>query len=333
VARKKRIPKTLERKLRDLDDHLYLLTEFRRGLAAGETAYLKVLATDLRTLVCKSSGTEGLLWRLIDELGVSDEVHVHLPSDVDPNHPSNQSLSLRFAPIFRAGEDDTNLPPANHSLRRIIKECEGIYVSGNGYTHEKLIATFAQQMGSAHEDDGAEPHLVELVGVLIANLSLLTRILDSDADYVSEVGNRVLSSANESFGYCRKPRLRTIIEANSAIESQAEVGHFEEVIGDVGAEGTFYQLYVHSHPDWRSNNNNYSFDTIVKGSLSIEAKKHSDCTFEITITGITEQPLKIRQPVTQAATHNDVGVAFSWGAGEITGYMNGQEFHSNLAKK
>ena len=333
MARKNRIPKTLKRKLRDLDDHLYLLTEFRHGLAAGETAYLKVLATELRTLVCKSSGTEGLLWRLVDDLGVSDEVHVHLPNNVDSNHPSNYGLSLRFAPIFRAGEGGPNPPPANHSLRHIIKECEGIYVSGNGHTHEKLIAAFAEQMGSAHEDDGVDPHLVELGGVLIGNLPLLTRILDSDADFVSEVGNRVLSSANESSGYCRKSRLHTLIEANSAIESQAEAGHFEDVIGDVGAEGTFYQLYVHSHPDWRTNNNDYSFDTIVKGSLSIEAKKHSDCTFEITIAGITEQPLKIRQPITKAATHNDVGVAFSWGAGEITGYMNGQEFHSNLAKK
>ena len=146
-------------------------------------------------------------------------------------------------------------------------------------------------------------------------------------------GENTIDKANETLGYCRKSRPQTHIKAGSAMENQSAAGDFEETVGDIGPEGTFYQLYFHPHPDWRTNSNDYSFDSIVKGSLTIEAKKHSDCTFELEISGVTEQLFKTRQPITQAAAHNDVGVAFSWGGGEITVYVNGKQFVADSSKQ
>ena len=61
MTRKKRTPKTLIRKLRDLDDHLHFLKESLAKLSESDAAYLKTLAVELRVLVCKASGMEGLL--------------------------------------------------------------------------------------------------------------------------------------------------------------------------------------------------------------------------------------------------------------------------------
>jgi len=136
MARKNRILKTLERKLSDLDDHLYFLKESLAKLSKGDIAYLKTLAVELRVLVCKASGTEGLLWRIIDELHLHDAVHIHLAGNLDRDHPLAKGLQFSFVPVLRAGQCDPRLPPANYHLKAIIKECEAIVISGNGYTHE-----------------------------------------------------------------------------------------------------------------------------------------------------------------------------------------------------
>src|SRR5438034_6680275 len=134
-----RIPKSLQRKVADLDDHLYLLAEGRSRLASGEEAFLKSLAAELRVLVCHSSGTEGLVWRLAEELAVADSVHVHVAGRVNRAHPLSQGLTFAFVPILPAGQGDPRLPPAHCSLRAIIKQCEAVFVSARGYTHEELI--------------------------------------------------------------------------------------------------------------------------------------------------------------------------------------------------
>jgi hypothetical protein len=60
MARGPRIRKSTERKLTDLKAHLYLVRASLQGLGT-DLARLKSLAVELRTLVCRSSSTEGLL--------------------------------------------------------------------------------------------------------------------------------------------------------------------------------------------------------------------------------------------------------------------------------
>ena len=161
-----RNPKSLQQKLLDLDAHLFLLREHLHKLRESPS-HLKVIAAELRTLVCRSSGTDGLLLRLSTELGVSDEVALHLPGKLIQDHPLVQGLQFLIVPIFRAGKGDHRLAPDNYSLQDVIKEGEAVVALGKPLTHEYLIKAIAQQMGSAHEDEGIEPALTQLAGVFI----------------------------------------------------------------------------------------------------------------------------------------------------------------------
>ena len=87
-----RIPKTVERKLADLDDHLSLLDEGVRRLQAGESAYLKAISAELRVLVCYSErGLARKERRVLEDgltggcLGNSSIVSVH-SSKADSYH-------------------------------------------------------------------------------------------------------------------------------------------------------------------------------------------------------------------------------------------------------
>ena len=149
MGKRRRIEKTLHGKLSDLDDHLYLLRDNLHRIGQDK-AHLKVLSAELRTLICYSSGTEGLLWRLVEELHVSDAVHLQLAGGLDPNHPLAKNMHVAIIPIKRAGlgPDDPKLAPRHYSLKWVIKEHEAVFVSGRSITHEWLIKTVSQQIGA-----------------------------------------------------------------------------------------------------------------------------------------------------------------------------------------
>ena len=67
-------------------------------------AYLKDISARLRVLVCSSSGTEGLLWRLVDELGVDDKIFLHVPGKLKRDHPLAKGLQFAIVPIQRGGK-------------------------------------------------------------------------------------------------------------------------------------------------------------------------------------------------------------------------------------
>jgi len=202
----KRIPKTLAQKLADLDDHLFLLSDHLHRLQEDQ-AYLKVIATELRTLVCWSSGTEGLLWRLVDELDVSDLVHLHAFEGVKRDHPRAQGLHFAVVPLYRAGEGPPGLPPAAFdSLRDILKTTEAVFVAGKGLTHEYLIKAVAQQIGSAHESDEVEPALVDMGQIFMNGVQPYIPVLALDSELTLEVGGRVLQHAEVKARYQPKPR-------------------------------------------------------------------------------------------------------------------------------
>jgi len=135
VSSKDRNPKSIEQKLLDLDAHMYLLREHLHRLR-DSASHLKVIAAELRTLVCRSSGTEGLLWRLIEELKVTDDVALHLPGKLMQDHPLVRGLEFMIVPIFRAGKGDPRVVPGNYSLRKVIKEGEALVALSKPLTHE-----------------------------------------------------------------------------------------------------------------------------------------------------------------------------------------------------
>lgn len=328
MTRQDRPRKTLARKLRDLDDHLHFLKESLLKLAAGDVAYFKPMATELRVLVCKSSGTEGLLWRLAEELNLSDAVHVHLAGNLDREHPLAQGLQFIFAPVLPAGKGDPRLVPGHYSLRAIIKECEALVVSGKGYSHESLIRAVAEQMGSAHEDDGAAPHLIELSSTLISNRPALVGVLSSDAELVFEVGERALSEADGRHEFARTKRAPLAVpNPTQVFRARSYTEDFESAPPAVSAAGTVMFLVDHEHADWRENINGYDFGTFSQGALTVRAAKHPDRTMQISVTGIGESILETRKTIPKT-NQPGVMIACTWSGSEVVFYLCGERIDS-----
>jgi hypothetical protein len=209
MPRSSRVARTQGELLRALDDHQFLLREALQGLSEDRSR-IKTLATELRTLICMSSGTEGLLWRLVDELKVSDVIELHVAESVNRDHPLNRGLAIWQIPLGRAGEDTVGPPAALRHLRDVIKRCEAIYVAqipDRVFTHELLIGAIAGQMGGAHEAEGLDYSLVKLNSFLINRTELYFKVLAFDAELTLQIGERVLDQAEQSgeFRRARRP--------------------------------------------------------------------------------------------------------------------------------
>lgn len=322
MGRAPKIQKTISKKLSDLDDHLFLLHEALSKLASGQTAFFKSLAAELRVLVCISSGTEGLLWRLVEEFQIPDPVHVHLAGNLKRDHPLAMGLTYAFAPVLRAGLGDPRLPPALYSLKRIIKNCEALYISGKGITHECLIKDIAQQMGTAHEDEGIAPYLVELSEILSSNQQPFVQVLTSDALLVLEVGDRVLKYAQVTQNY---PRKYTLVPPQDFKAAPVQGSNDFEYNSNnqLPKEGTLFFLIDHPQSDWRIDNNKYIFGALQKGHLKVIPTKYEDGSLEIIIDGLTIDPVLARRPIPRSIQPG-VSIAITWKGPEVSIYFNGQ---------
>ena len=208
MARSTRTPRTLLDLLQALDHHQFLLREALHGLKV-DWAHIKTLATELRTLVCLSSGTEGLLWRVADALGVSDEIELCAYESVKRDAVLNRGLAFQQLPLHRPGEGPPGRPAELLRLRDVIKKSEAIYVAqlnDRVFTHELLIGAIAGQMGGAHEAEGLDESLGKLNRFLINGVQLYVGALALDAELVLQVGERVLDHAEKQKGFQRAVR-------------------------------------------------------------------------------------------------------------------------------
>jgi hypothetical protein len=208
VAKSSRVTRTIDELIAALDHHQYLLRDSLYDLRE-DPAHLKTLATELRTLVCMSSGTEGLLWRVADELNVSDMLELQVAESVNREHPLNQGLDIQQLPMQRPGEGPPAPPAGQVRLRDVIKNCEAIYVSqitDRIFTHELLIGAIAGQMGGAHEAEGLDHSLVKLNNLLLNRRQLYFGVLTFDAELTLQIGERVLDRAEHARGFKRATR-------------------------------------------------------------------------------------------------------------------------------
>lgn len=202
MSKNKRIPKSLSQKLDDLDAHLFIVRDHLSKLNES-SSHLKILSAELRTLVCSSSGTEGLLWRLVDELKIDDRIFLHVAGDLIEDHPLAQGLKFMIFPIKRGGKGDPQLTPGYYSFKEIIKETQALVACGKPFKHEYLIKAVAQQMGSAHEDEGLEEMLVNLKSIFLNGVEPYVPILETNAELTLEIGERVLEAAEKHLNYKR----------------------------------------------------------------------------------------------------------------------------------
>lgn len=199
----KLVPKTLDQLLSALEDHLFLLAQSLHGLSGGDTAYLRELAGKLRALVCYSKGLDGLLWRVCDEVGADDTVHLRYPGKVNTSNPLTRGLGFLFAPVAPDGSGDERVPRQPWRLREHIKLHEALYIDGESVTRQDLISALANESGIAHEADGVSKVIAKINSVLFGDVQPYFSILDSDARLALEVGERVILAAVSS-GYVRR---------------------------------------------------------------------------------------------------------------------------------
>jgi len=202
MSRRNRIPKALSHKFDDLDAHLFIVRE-HLGKLNESASHMKVLSAELRTLLCWSSGTEGLLWRLVEELSIDDRIYLHVPGDLIEDHPLSQGLQFMIVPIQRGGKGDPRLTPYHYSFKEVIKERQALIAGGKPFKHEYLIKAIAQQMGSAHEDDGLEQMLIDLKSIFVNGVEPYNSVIATNAELTLEIGERVLEKAEKHQNYKR----------------------------------------------------------------------------------------------------------------------------------
>lgn len=318
------VPKTLAQKVGDLEDHVFLVDQALRGLESGTIAYLRALAAELRVLLCLSSGTEGLLWRLIDELNVGDEIELHQIGNVDPGHPLSRGLRFAFIPLCTPGKGDVRLPVSTYSFRDVIKGHEAVFVAGRGVTHEQLIKWLAQQMGSAHEDDEVNRTLAELSAILIEDVQPFFQILHSDAALALTVAERVLSKAVDQLAYKR-------VHAPTALAEVAALPHRLSIAGRMAVpsaapvsleEGTVAFLVGDETGRWADEEVGCRFPPFEAGGLRFLVTKHPNGFVELRGSGLLETDFVCCTPMPTLMA-NRLMVAVTWNLPEIKIYFNG----------
>lgn len=198
-----RVNKSLERNIDDLDAHLYILRKNLHDLR-NSSIHLKVVAAELRTLICYSGKVEGLLWRLTKELSVEDSVFLNLAGDLDTDNPLTKHISFLLAPISRGDKPHPGFTPQNYSFKSVVKEAQALVADGKPLTHQYLINAIAQQIGTAHEAEKVEPALVQLSSIFINGVEPFIQVLAMDAELTLEVGERVLECAERKMGFIRR---------------------------------------------------------------------------------------------------------------------------------
>ena len=199
----------VERSILDLvtafDHHQHLLRENMHAMWQ-DPAHVKLVASELRVLVCLSSGTEGLLWRLVETLEVSDVIPLISFVEMDRDHPLAKGTRIALPPFTRKLWPGASRSPEPISLRQVIKQCEAVYLSSMKdcrFTHEKLISAISNQIGGSHESEQLDPDLIRLGQILINEREIYFQILGFDSELVLQVGERILEKAEQTLGYRR----------------------------------------------------------------------------------------------------------------------------------
>jgi hypothetical protein len=287
------VPKTLSDKLRDLEDHLYLLEQDLRGLEAGEVAHLRGMSVELRALVCYSSRTEGLLWRVCEELGVEPLVFLHEIIDTTDS-PHAATRRMRFSRIASAGCGRPYRPVRAYSLRDLLKNREAVFVAGRSVTHERLIKWAAEN------------------AVWINGVQPLVQILDSDALAVLEAGETIITLAVELGPYARfrEPAPRRL---NPSYPRQLNLAQFPGPIAEPLNEQTWTQLVAleADDPEWAAAPREYRFPPMKAGSTVVQVTKHADATLSVRIEFQKSGVVDVRVPL-PAGVKGDCVLALAW---------------------
>jgi hypothetical protein len=254
---------------------------------------------------------------------MGDHLAVHFPGKNFDSYWLAKGLQTAFLPVVLAGLGDPRLAPQCCHLKEIIKECE-VLVEGTIYTHESLIGSVAAQMGSAHEDDGVDPHLVDLTRTILANQPLLIHLLCSDAQLVLELGETTLETLPRETGFVRKKRAPIPAPTPPAdVCLAAPFDDFEVPPPITPLLGTVTFEVTHPDLDWMENANCYDFGLVAFSGLKVRRMKYPDRTIELVVEGLGQSPLTTRQFIYSTEKHSET-IMIRWNHGIVDFFLCGR---------
>ena len=165
----KKIPKSGDRLIRDLESHLKFLREAVCTIASEPDRY-KLVASSLRVLVCDFRSNKPLLLDLMDELSLNYEISplpdlpFPLPMVDELKQESKVDFSLMSPEEIWAYHRSQ---AKSYPLREFVTRGLAVFVSGHAYSYSDLIRTLAEQSGLSHEDRTIDKNIIELESFII----------------------------------------------------------------------------------------------------------------------------------------------------------------------
>ena len=189
MANRKRLDQDL---LRDLDIHLRELAPYLRHDLITEDEAPR-LSNSLRLLTCKTSGKEGLLWRLAmrPDFSVSTRIEIGFFPVSRSMALLNKEATLQYRPPL-THEMDPSAPTYLCDFKTFMRTERVITVLSKSYTFDDIIRIVADKLGGAHSDDELDETDAELVyGVKIGERPLAYQVIGDILPFVLQVGERV----------------------------------------------------------------------------------------------------------------------------------------------
>jgi len=320
----KLIEKTTVQLVSALEDHLYLLSRTLRDLAEGDAGHMRQLATQLRALICKSSGLPGLLWRMCEELNVDDSVQIRSAEGINIEHPLTQGLQFAFVSTRADGSGPADVPLAPISLKHYIQGHEAFFIDGESISHEHLINRLANETGTAHEADGISRSIAKLNSFSVGDIQAYFAVVNEDAVLTLEVGERIVEKATEQGFLRRRPVARHV--SGSKIElTKFSFKPDVPVISLNDAKGTiFFELEVPNLPSSKRLEHGVLFPTFTQGRAIVNTLITRRRKLQVSTTGLPLPYFSFECPLPEPLS-NKLMIGISWNEDSVKAYVNGNQ--------
>jgi len=320
----KLISKTLHQELNALEDHAEIVRDALLSLRRGSGGRIRLIATELRNLVCYSSGVDGLAWRLLRRFGVSDEVELFGPQNTgSSNVPASGQLVFDYQPILISQPQGFAATSYSRSLEILIKQDQAVSVRGQSITYERLIKSIAEQMGTGHEPPGIERQLADINSILMDNEHVYFPIFQALGYLTLHVVERILQAAARSDQYRR-------LQANPIDLPLADCGTeslqhqlpapARELHSDTG--GFAFVVGLPTDQRWRERGQRVRFPPVQSGGVRVQAWKTRRDRFVVRIDGLLVPNFECNRPVPPLPGENFL-LAVSWNRLDIQVFVNG----------
>ncbi len=342
MSRKRRIQKSQQQRLQDLETHLYFLWEARQLFPTQHDRF-KQIASGLRILACDHRASRRLLLSLMAECGFQRVVNPPGPPfDKRPipiigwrNDPQLKKLAADVEVAAGDSEKLDQLLEMQAALRRpmpideYVDTALAVMVEQQDFSYGQLVRAIAQQLGGSHEDQAVDDTLVVMEQSVIGKLEGHLVPLIHFTDLVLEIGMEFLTYMSESHGYEPRRFLRVkgkvcppsvdswdVPEVPNARAAKPAAG------SDVQAQGTLSIWLTHAHADWVTNSDGYNFGQVSMAGVSLHAVKEPAGFLRLRFekrSGVAATIEHVLQYSGVAAVH----VAATWKGSHVRFYVDG----------